>query len=294
MAHALWSQDIFSKGEITPLMYARVSVTPYYNGLKKASNVITYPQGAAGKRFGTILTAQIPTVTASNQIYFESMQYLNECVYLILIIPNQILIYLEGVLVQTVTGSPIGANLIPLIDHTVLDNIFRVTTGSIAPQDITRSADGSGTPNTITGFNTMTNVITMTTTTTYTSGLILPVRFSFESGGSNALFTSTPQILLNRTYFLYFLSATTAQIYYDEAQARVRNIALHLIPGLLIQLYLTINPVMILAVEFPIKILHLHQVPYQAQVIHLSISLRVEIYLHLRWLGGILKGIAAL
>ena len=54
MTHQLWSQDVFTKGEISPLMYARVSVSPYYNGLKTATNVITFPQGAAGKRFGTI------------------------------------------------------------------------------------------------------------------------------------------------------------------------------------------------------------------------------------------------
>ena len=36
MSQVLWSQDIFTKGEISPLMYARVSVSPYYNGLKTA------------------------------------------------------------------------------------------------------------------------------------------------------------------------------------------------------------------------------------------------------------------
>ncbi len=54
MTQAIWSQDIFSRGELSPLMYSRVTVNAYYNGLKVAKNVITFPQGCAGKRFGTI------------------------------------------------------------------------------------------------------------------------------------------------------------------------------------------------------------------------------------------------
>src|SRR6266436_317686 len=141
MSHVLWSQDVFSKGEISPLMYARVSVSPYYNGLKTATNVITFPQGAAGKRFGTYYQNTINNVTDASQIFFKSMQYLNECVYLVVLTPNVISIYLEGVLVQTVTGSPIGSSEIPLLNHTVLDNVFRVCCGLIPPQDIKRGAD---------------------------------------------------------------------------------------------------------------------------------------------------------
>src|ERR1017187_7864337 len=138
MAQVLWSQDIFTKGEISPLMYARVSVSPYYNGLMTAKNVITFPQGAAGKRFGTTYQNTIAGITSADQIFFASMQYLNECVYLIVIIPNAINIYLEGILVQTITGTILGANVIRLIDHTILDTAFRVTCGIYAPQDITR------------------------------------------------------------------------------------------------------------------------------------------------------------
>ena len=219
MAYTIWSQDIFTKGEISPLMYARVSVSPYYNGLKTAKNVITFPQGAAGKRFGTFYRATIPTVTDASQIYFSSMQYLNECVYLIVLIPNEVLIYLEGNLIYTVTGTPVGANELRLIDHTVLDNIFRVTTGVTAPQDITRSADASLQ---ITNFDTVNNIFTITAPSfpvVYNAGSIYPVRFSFTPGGGNSLFTSNPQVLSNKTYFLYFLTPTTAQIYNTATDA---------------------------------------------------------------------------
>ena len=48
MPFSLWSQDIFSKGELSPFMYARATVNEYNNGLKTAQNVLTYPTGAAG------------------------------------------------------------------------------------------------------------------------------------------------------------------------------------------------------------------------------------------------------
>lgn len=218
MPQVLWSQDIFSKGEISPLMYARVSVAPYYNGLKTAENVITFPQGAAGKRFGTIYQNTITGVTDAFEIYFQSMQYLNECVYLIVLTPNILSVYLEGVLIQTVSSTPIGANEIILLDYTVLDDTFRLTAGVIPPQDVTRSPD---TPVTITNFDFDTNIITVSSSY-YTTGLILPVRFSFGAGGGNSLFTSNPQVLSNKTYFLYFLSPTTAQIYYTAPQAKLQ------------------------------------------------------------------------
>jgi hypothetical protein len=217
MAQLIWSQDVFTKGEISPLMYARVSVAPYYNGLKTATNVITFPQGAAGKRFGTFYQNTIQGVTDANQIYFQSMQYLNECVYLIVFIPGFVNIYLEGNLVQQIANSPIGANLIRLLDHTVLDNIFRVTCGLIPPQDVTRSPDSS---DTITAFDTVGNTITLTTG--YTAGYIYPVRFSFTPGGINSLFTSNPQVLSNKTYFLYMVTSTVAQIYYSAPQAKAQ------------------------------------------------------------------------
>jgi len=217
MSQVLWSQDIFTKGEISPLMYARVSVSPYYNGLKTATNVITFPQGAAGKRFGTYYQSTIAGVTNANQIYFQSMQYLNECVYLIVFIPGFVNIYLEGNLVQQISNSPITENLIRLLDHTVLDNIFRVTCGLIAPQDVTRAPDS---PDTITAFDTVANTITLTSG--YTAGYVYPVRFSFTPGDGNSLFTSNPQVLSNKTYFVYMVTSTLAQIYYTAPDAKAQ------------------------------------------------------------------------
>jgi len=213
MAQQLWSQDIFSKGEISPLMYARVSVAPYYNGLKTAMNVITYPQGAAGKRFGTEYQATVSGVTDANQVFFKSMQYLNECIYLIVFIPDSILIYLEGILVQTVTSTGLGANVIRDIDYTIIDNVFRVTTGVYAPQDLKRAGT---TPNQMTVIDLVDDIITLTTPDI--AGRILPVRFSFAGGG--AILTTSPQVMTNKTYFIKMLTTTTAKIYASAPNAK--------------------------------------------------------------------------
>jgi hypothetical protein len=208
MGYQLWSQDIFSKGEISPLLYSRVSIAPYYNGLKRAKNVITFPQGAAGKRFGTVFQNFVPDVTDASQIYFKAMQYLNECIYLMCFTPENLNIYLEGILVAQI-ATPIGANELQLIDHTVLDNIFRVTTGVLAPQDVTRSAS---TPNVIASVTTT----ELNLTTAVATGLILPARFTT----SNTLPVTTPQLLANRTYFVRYTSTTTAKIYSTALDAK--------------------------------------------------------------------------
>jgi hypothetical protein len=58
MPQIIWSQDEFSRGELSPMLYGRTTLDAYYKSLKKAQNTITYPQGGIGKRFGTIYTRQ--------------------------------------------------------------------------------------------------------------------------------------------------------------------------------------------------------------------------------------------
>src|SRR5215469_14365931 len=138
MAYTLWSQDIFSKGELSPFMYARVSVQEYNNGLKTAQNVLTYPTGAAGKRFGTYYNATLSNITSFNQIFFQTFQYLNECVYQLVFTPLNIAIYLEGIIVANVTTTLTQPQVYNLI-NTVLGPIFRVTGIGFKPFDLSRA-----------------------------------------------------------------------------------------------------------------------------------------------------------
>lgn len=209
MGLSAWSQDVFSKGELSPLMYSRVTVSAYYNGLKTATNCITYPQGGIGKRFGTVYNATIPSLTDYRDAYFQTFQYLNECTYVLIFIPDSILIYLEGILVHTVASTGIAATVIRKIDTTTLDARFRVATGVLAPYDLTRSAN---TANVISSASS--NLLTLTTPVS--ADTVYPVQFTT----SNTLPTTVPQVRLNQTYFVYTTSTTTAQIFTSSGEAK--------------------------------------------------------------------------
>lgn len=221
MAHILWSQDFFAKGELSPLMYSRITLQAYYQGLKRAKNVICFPQGSAGKRFGTTYQnawgpGMMSVTTNYTQLYFKSFQYLNECCYLILFYQDNINIFLEGELVASVTGTGIQADEVKLIDHTILENRFRVTTGIYPPKDLIRSA---GTPQAVTGFT----ASTLTTATPGTVNFFMPVRFSAAT-----LPVTTPQIHANKTYFIRYITTTTYSIYSTPQEAKA-NIGAYVI-----------------------------------------------------------------
>lgn len=212
MANILWSQDIFSKGELSPYMYARVTVNEYNNGLKTAQNVLTYPTGAAGKRFGTLYNATLTGFDTFDDIYFQTYQYLNECIYQLLFAPLAIYIYLEGMLVATKVTTLIGPQVYNL-SSTVLGPNFEFTGAGFRPKFLSRSPDAA-------------NVISaasadvLTLTTPVTAGMVLPARF-INVGGT--LPTTDPQILIGVTYFVKFTSTTTATLFATANDAKFDN-----------------------------------------------------------------------
>ena len=229
MSYQLWSQDIFSKGELSPFMYARATVNEYGNGLKTAQNVLTYPTGAAGKRFGTLFqTILQDTITSYNQIYFQTFQYANECTYQLVFSPLNIDIYLEGTYVANVTTT-FDAQSVYNLSSTVIGTIFRVTGANFAPYDLIRSDNGI----LISSYTATTIVVG---TSIYSVGVIYPVQFSVTGG---TLFTSTPPLKVGVTYFAKALNTTTAEIYLTPNDAKfglnkVTNIAVGTGTGTLI------------------------------------------------------------
>ncbi len=213
MPQQIWSQDIFSKGELSPLMYSRVTVTAYYNGLKTAENCITYPQGAIGKRFGTLYNATIPNLTDYTQAYFASFQYINECVYILIFVPNAIQIYLEGLLIATVS-TDIQASEVRLIDSTTINATFRVctTVNTFKPHDLVRAANAA---NVINGFGS--NYLTLTTPVT--AGLVYPVQFTTNG----TLPAGNPQVRVIQTYFIYTVTTTQVEVYSTAVAAKART-----------------------------------------------------------------------
>lgn len=194
MPEITWSQDEFSVGELSPMMYGRLTVDKYYKGVKLARNTITYPQGGIGKRFGTVYTAEITGVTDWKDIFFESFPYLNECVYLLVFVPGQVEIYLEGILVATVASALLPSNVIRTMDWTILDKYFRISASTIRPQDLTRTAS---TRTINIGAGIVSNQFTLNAATT--ANIIFAVRFSNPNPAD--LPSTTPAIKNGITYF---------------------------------------------------------------------------------------------
>lgn len=209
MALSLWTQDNFSKGELSPLMYARTTVKAYFEGLKLAKNVISLPQGAAGKRFGTeYLNTINAAVTDAEQIHFSTFQYLDECVYVLVVRPTAIDIYLEGSLNDSVTTT-ITAEDILGIDTTVIKDRFRIATGRVAPQELIRAESAASA---ISGFDATDK--TLTIAVAQTVGQIFPCQFT------GTVPVTSPVISIDRTYFSKAITTTTVQLFRTAIDAK--------------------------------------------------------------------------
>jgi len=142
MAESLWSQDSFTGGEFSPLMYSRITVEKYYNGLKQAKNAITLPQGAVEKRFGTKFWAEVPETVADEDLLLVVFKYLNECNYILIFAPNVIYVYLEQNLIATIENTTYSQDDILALDYTVIQDEMIVTAPGYPPKQIKRSDGG--------------------------------------------------------------------------------------------------------------------------------------------------------
>lgn len=210
MPYQLWSQDNFTKGELSPYMYARSQVEQYYDSLKQAQNVLTYPTGAAGKRFGTLLQNFLQNMTAADQLYLQTFQYLDICVFQLAFTPGNVAIYLEGLRVANLTDAFLQSTIAKL-STTTLGAIFRITGPQIVPHDLSVALDGG---NTITGITS--NQFTFATPI-FVAMLVIPVQFA-NSGG--ALPTTSPQIVAGVTYFINTQTTSSGSIYTSAYEAK--------------------------------------------------------------------------
>lgn len=211
MAYTLWSQDVFTKGELSPFMYARATVNQYENGLKTAQNVLTYPTGAAGKRFGTLFQSIVTGFDNFDQVSLDIFQYRNEATYILIFTPLLISIYLEGLLVNTVVTT-LNANQVYNSSSTVLGFIYRLATFGKKPFDLTRSANSANPIASVAS-----NVLTVTGAA-LPVGVVLPVQFTASSAAN--LPASSPQIVFGVTYFVFTLSTTTVKVYASSSKAK--------------------------------------------------------------------------
>lgn len=209
MPYQLWSQDNFTKGELSPYMYARAGVNQYYEGLKTAQNVLNYPTGAAGKRFGTLYQATLSGITSFNQLFFQTFQYVDQCVYQLVFTPTNIAIYLEGILVANVTTT-LDQQSVFNLSSTILDSAFRVAGQGFKPYDLTRSANSPLTISSVAS-----NIFTMTTAG-FLPDKVYPVTFTT----TGTLPVTIPQIKTGIVYFIYTTSSSTCKVYSSSYNAK--------------------------------------------------------------------------
>lgn len=222
-----WSQDVFSKGELSPLLYSRVTVEGYYKSLRLARNTITYPQGAIGKRFGQKRIQElIPESGFESSKYMKiaSWTYLNQGTYIVVFKTTVINIFYEDKLINSIAVSGYyNPNEIENMDFSVLDTRLRFGTGRLLPKEITRTALATVT---VTSFTTNTLTTSVAATPTQT-GFIQPVIFPTNAP------TSADTLSTNIVYYAYFTTSTTFELYFNlvDARARVNKIAFTAIPG---------------------------------------------------------------
>lgn len=189
MAESYFCQDVFSKGELSPKLAARITTATYFKGLKRALNILPNPQGNAQKRFGTLFR------TALNQYNYEEIKivefdYLFETTYFVVFYDDNIDIYLEDGIVATISGTGISSRrMLKSIQHVSMEGHLRVAMQGLRPHDLVRQPNA---PASILGY-----VDNLLEANTPIYEHILPVRFTTTGSLPNTF----PQIVEDVTYF---------------------------------------------------------------------------------------------
>ena len=63
--------NVYTSGELSPLMEGRSDIVPYYRGLRELTNMVVLPQGPITKRPGTYYIEDANVTTTVRLIPFE-------------------------------------------------------------------------------------------------------------------------------------------------------------------------------------------------------------------------------
>lgn len=217
MPYVNYDQSNFTKGVLDPRAYARTDWEGYYQSAKTINNALVIPQGGVQRRWGTTyvatLDATLNPIAHPEWTEISTLTYDDLAIYLLVWEAGFVLIYLENVLVATVATPYLNVDIVGLRPTQVINRIVVAAGHLIPPYQLVRSANA---PTNITAFSAINNTITIVAAVT--PGQVLPV--TFQTGG--ALPTTIPQIVANRIYFLFAVTANTVQIYAtpDDAAAQ--------------------------------------------------------------------------
>jgi hypothetical protein len=213
MASQRFDQCAFSQGQLDPRVQARTDWENYYKAAKQITNGLVIPQGGVTCRWGTTYVDTCTVVANNLALYAEIsvLTYDNQAIYLMLWEAASLKIYLEDLLVSTVS-TQYAQEDIPTLRFTQVQTRIILNTGNYLQQQLVRSSDSAVS---ITAFTSS----TLTANTGYAAGLVLPVVFAT----STSLPTTQPQIFAGRNYFIRTFAANTFSVYSsaDDARANI-------------------------------------------------------------------------
>lgn len=209
MGEVRFDQSNFSEGELDPRLQARIDYIGYAKGAKYIRNNIVIPQGGVQRRWGTTYVATLATATAAKYAEISTLLYDDDAIYLLVWEALTLKIYLENILVATVVTTYAKEDIADL-RFTQVENRLIVCNENFQTRQVTRSANAA---NAITGVDTTNDYITLTNA--LTAGTVYPAKFT--TGGS--LPVCSPQIYIDRTYFIRAITATSVRVYNNATDA---------------------------------------------------------------------------
>lgn len=148
-------QSNMNRGELDPKLLGRTDIDAYYNGLRKATNCLTLPQGGIKKRSGTRYLG-----AAIGEARLETFSFNVEQNYLLVFTNLKMQIYKDGALQTNINGSGFDYLVTPWTLAQIKDCDFIqsadtaiVVHEDVAPRSITRTSDTAWSITTITFLN---------------------------------------------------------------------------------------------------------------------------------------------
>lgn len=146
----IWNfQSILNRGELDPLMFGRVDLIQYYNGLQTALNVLCLPQGGVKKRPGQ---EYISNALGNGRL--ENFSFNVEQNYLLVFTNLRMQIFKNGILQTNINGSgfdylvtPYTLAQVRVFDYIQSADTIIITHPDVEPVRITRSSDTAWTLN---------------------------------------------------------------------------------------------------------------------------------------------------
>lgn len=140
----IWTfQSAFTRGELDPRLLSRIDIQSYYNGVRKADNVLCIPQGGIKRRPGTEFIGE-----AFGEGRLERFSFRVGIEYLLVFTNLRMQIYRNNVLQTNINGSgldyvdtPWGLSEISSFDYIQSADIGIVVHPNTEPYQIIRTAD---------------------------------------------------------------------------------------------------------------------------------------------------------